>query len=46
MNGTEFLTKINRFQIALGGLAVFFGAVGFYLARDIDFHTRSLAGTG
>jgi len=46
MNATQFLTKINRFQIALGGLAVFFGAVGFYLARDIDFQAAVGVETG
>jgi hypothetical protein len=46
MNATEFLTKINRFQIALGGVAVFFGAVGFYLARDIDFQAAVGVETG
>lgn len=46
MNDTEFLTKINRFQVVLGALATFFGAVGFYLARDIDFQAPVGAETG
>jgi hypothetical protein len=46
MTSTDFLTKINRFQITLGALATFFGVAGFYLARNIDFTASVGAGTG
>ncbi len=46
MNATELLAKINRFQVVLGAVAIFFGAVGFYLARDLDFQASIGAETG
>jgi hypothetical protein len=46
MTSDVFLTKINRFQIALGALATFFGLVGFYVARNIDFEASVGVETG
>ncbi len=46
MSATELRAKISRFQVVLGGLAAFFGAVGFYLARDIDFQAPVGVETG
>ena len=46
MTSTDFLAKIHRFQVTLGALAAFFGLVGFYLARNIDFTASVGVGSG